>query len=307
MTSHARKRRRTRWVGLLAAFAVLPTLYVTAQAGQSSSQGKSRDAGRAKAAVGALINGTTPRSAKPAGGAAVGPLVFSDEFDGKRLNEAKWNARDQERTERNRRDGLRWWYKPQNVSVADGKLKLGISRLGADRYAGARVDSWRKFDFTYGTIEYRMHIPPAQGHLAAAWMQGAGPESRTGTGADGTEIDLIETPYPTDRFATSIHYDGYGANHKAESTRVVKPGLRSGYHTLTLNWTAKKLTFRYDGDEIWTVTDPKLISRVKEFPIASNELLQWAKGNIRDAPLDQSSAVLVDYIRVWKPAAPAPR
>lgn len=306
MPSHARKRRRARWVALLASFAVLPTLYVTAQAGQSSPQDKARAVDKAKAA-GALVAATTPRSVKPAGGGAVGPLVFSDEFDGTRLDETKWNARDQERTQSKRADGLRWWYKPNNVSVAGGNLRLGISRLGANQYGGSRVDTWRKFDFTFGTVEFRLRVPPAQGHLAAAWMQSDGPETRTGTGADGTEIDLIETPYPTDRFATSIHYDGYGANHKAESTRVVKPGLRTGYHTLTLNWTASKLTFLYDGEEIWKVTDPKLISRVKEFPIASNEILQWAKGDIRDAPLNQTSAVLVDYIRVWKPAAPAPR
>ncbi|MEV6393549.1 glycoside hydrolase family 16 protein [Streptomyces sp. NPDC051907] len=246
------------------------------------------------------VSASTPASARPRGVAEPGKLVFSDEFDGKRLNEAKWNARDQERTQSKRKDGLRWWYKPENVSVGDGKLSLGISKLGHNQYGGARVDTWRKFEFTYGTVEFRMHIPPAQGHLAAAWMQSAVKESQTGTGADGTEIDLIETPYPTDRFATSIHYDGYGPDHKTASTRTTKPGLRTGYHTLALHWTPKKLTFLYDGEEIWTVTDPALISRVKEFPIASNEILQWAKGDIREAPLDASSAVLVDYIRVWQ-------
>ncbi|MET7802723.1 family 16 glycosylhydrolase [Streptomyces decoyicus] len=160
------------------------------------------------------------------------------------------------------------------------------------------MDSWRKFEFTYGTIEFRIHVPPAQGHLAAAWLQSAVKESQTGTGADGTENDLIETPYPTDKFATSIHYDGYGSNHRTGSTRATFPELRTGYHNVALHWTRSKLTFLFDGKEFWTVTDPKLVSRVKEFPIASNELLQWAKGDIHTAPLNSSSADFVDHIHV---------
>ncbi|MFG2976882.1 family 16 glycosylhydrolase [Streptomyces sp. NPDC048331] len=232
MSSHARKRRVKRLVAPLAALAVLPTLHATAQAGQKPPNPPTGD--QTTLSPPSAVSASTPTTARPRGVTDPGKLVFSDEFDGKLLNEAKWNARDQERTQTKRKDGLRWWYKPENVSVADGKLALGISWLGDNEYAGARVDSWRKFEFTYGTVEFRMHIPPTEGHLAAAWMQSGAKESRTGTGADGTEIDLIETPYQTDRFATSIHYDGYGADHKTASTRTTRTGLRVGYQTLAL-------------------------------------------------------------------------
>ncbi|GAB2636403.1 glycoside hydrolase family 16 protein [Prescottella soli] len=248
-----------------------------------------------------LVDPTTPADAQPLGGVGRGALVFSDEFNGSVVDAAKWTVRDEERTEPSRTDGFRWWYKPSTVRVAEGNLAIDIAALGHGVYAGGRIDSHGKFDFTYGTIEFRIRFPPTQGHLSAAWLQASrGLADGARNAARGAEIDLIESNFAGDEYTATIHYGGYGAGHIKSAQRVNAPGLHSGYHTIGLSWSPSTLEFRYDGKPVRTVTDPALISTVAEFPILSQEILQWAQGSIADAPLDRASTLYVDYVRVWQ-------
>lgn len=251
----------------------------------------------------AQVDPETPGKAQPSG--AEDPqqkLVFSDEFNGSSLDTSKWTTADQERTAHS---GLRWWYKPENVSVGKGALNLGISKLGENKFAGGHVDSAGKYEYKYGTVEFRMHAPPTQGHLAAAWMMpegGSGMDDKgNGTGRDGTEMDLVETASNSDTFPVTIHYDGYGADHKSSGDDAQAPNLhKQEYHTYGLKWAPDSLKFLYDGKVVRTVTDPKLVSQVKEHPIMSSEILSFAEGDVRKAPLDSSSDTRFDYVRVWQ-------
>lgn len=249
-----------------------------------------------------LVDPDTPRNARPNVGGGGQQLILSDEFNGTNLDTSKWNAVEQHRSPGN--NGVDYWYKADNVSVSDGALGLAISRLGTDSYGGARVDTQGKFNFTFGTIEYRMYVPPTIGHLAAAWLQatnGLTPGGAVdGTARDGAEIDIAETFSTTDQYGVTVHWDGYGADHQQSNTVVEAPRLhRSHWHTFTLNWSPTQMTFGYDGTVVRTITDPDLISQVDEFAIVSNEVIPYAQGDIHNAPLDASSTVLVDYIRIW--------
>ncbi|MBA4863325.1 glycoside hydrolase family 16 protein [Streptomyces sp. PSKA54] len=272
---------------LFAALLTAPLLTGAAQASADSS----------------LVDSATPAGVQPTAGPD-GTLVFSDEFTGTALNTAKWNVRDQERTESDRTDGIRWWYKPANVRViADngGNLAIDLKQLGTAQYSGGRVDTDGIFDYTHGTIEVRLHVPPTEGHLGAVWLQTHSWGSVLGSAEDGAEIDLIESAYKADKYAATIHYDGYGADHKQSAQVVAAPSLHTThYHTVGLNWTATKMEFTYDGKVVRTVTDPKLISQVKEYPILSHEVLDWAEGDVTTAPLDYNSTMYVDYVRVWQ-------
>ncbi|MEU9861248.1 glycoside hydrolase family 16 protein [Streptomyces sp. NPDC047971] len=254
-----------------------------------------------------LVDPATPVAARPLGATeSARALVFSDEFLGPALDTSKWTARDQERTESTRTDGIRWWYKPGNVRVITdngGNLAIDLTKLADNQYAGGRVDSQNRFDYTHGTLEVRFHTPQAtHGHLAAVWLQASGGHGSTpGTAADGAEYDIVETADQADTYPVTVHYDGYAAEHKQSSTTVSAPGLHSvWYHTVGMSWTATQIRFTYDGTVVRTITDPKLISLVREFPILSHEVLQFADGAVENAPLDFNSTVYVDYIRVWQ-------
>lgn len=194
-----------------------------------------------------LVDSATPTSAQPAAGPA-GTLVFSDEFTGSALDTAKWQVRDQERTEPDRTDGIRWWYKPANVRVIPdngGNLAIDLRNVATNQYAGGRVDTDSVFDYTHGTLEVRIHVPPTEGHLGAVWLQTHSWGGIKGSAEDGAEIDLIESAYTGDRYAATIHYDGYGADHQQSAQVVPAAALHSThYHTIGLNWTAWRSSFR---------------------------------------------------------------
>lgn len=251
-----------------------------------------------------MIDPHTPSGARPAAGGYGQRLIFSDEFDGTALNTHKWTARDEPH------DNGTWWYKPENVRLnGRGGLALALGKNAAGDYTFSRIDSKGNFDFTFGTIEYRMHVPPTIGHLAAAWMMptnGTSPGGViNGNARDGAEIDIAETFSADDKYAITLHWDGYGKDHQMSQQVVKAPGLhQQWWHTFTLNWWSNRMVFSYDGQPVRRITDPpdgKLISQVKSYPIASNEMHKgWCDGDIHHAPLNWESAVLVDYIRVWR-------
>lgn len=257
-----------------------------------------------------LVDPATPSGVQPLGAhggrAAAQTLVFSDEFDGSTVSTARWTARDQERS--GAAAGDRWWYKPANVRTDNkGALAIEVKKLAANQYSGGRIDSQGKFDYTHGTLEARVHTPAkTNGHLAAVWLQadaGLTPGGAIdGTARDGAEIDVTETNYQADKYSVTLHWDGYGADHKSSGTFANAPGLHgTWYHTFGLKWTPTQLRFLYDGTVVRTVTDPKLISQVKEFPILSHEVLDnWADGSVHDEVFDWNSTMYVDYIRVWR-------
>ncbi|MFD7920605.1 family 16 glycosylhydrolase [Streptomyces sp. NPDC059740] len=281
----------------LAACAALPA--VPAQA-----------AGARPAAVSALVDPATPAGVRPEGvdpaQAAAQTLVFSDEFDGDSVSSARWTARDQQRD--GAAAGDTWSYDPADVRTdTRGALALDVRQLGPHEFAGGRIDSQGRFAYTHGTLEARVHTPAAtNGHLAAVWLQadaGLTPGGAVdGTARDGMEADVTETNYQADRYSATLHWDGYGADHRSSSTVVAAPGLHSSwYHTFGLSWTATRMEFRYDGTVVRTVTDPQLISQVSEFPILSHEVLDgWADGSIHDETYGPASTMYVDYVRVWQ-------
>ncbi|MCQ4210169.1 glycoside hydrolase family 16 protein [Streptomyces longispororuber] len=292
------RHRRTAALALLAAGALLAAL--PAQAAEPGT-----------AATSSLVDPATPADAQPlstgtAPAAAAQTLVFSDEFDGTTVSTARWTARDQERSGAAGTD--RWWYKPANVRTdGNGALAIDVKQLAEGQYSGGRIDSQGKFDYTYGTIEARVHTPAlTNGHLAAVWLQadaGLTPGGAVdGTARDGAEMDITETNYQADKYSVTLHYDGYGADHKSSGTVADAPGLHSTwYHTFGLSWTPTQLQFLYDGTVVRTVTDPQLISQVKEFPILSHEVLDnWADGSVHDETFDWHSTMYVDYVRVWQ-------
>ncbi|MFD6418543.1 family 16 glycosylhydrolase [Streptomyces sp. NPDC060194] len=248
------------------------------------------------------VDPATPRGVRPRGGAGTGSaeLVFSDEFGAPTLDTAKWTALD---VEREPHDGIRWWYAPGTVrpdAAGRGALAIDVKRLGEGRYAGGRIETRGKYGYHGGAIEFRVHVPPTEGHLAAVWLQHPDQGDVPGTAADGAEIDIAETAYRANRFSTNIHYDGYD-DLKSSPGVFPAPRLHDDYwHTFGLSWTGDHLKFLYDGRVVRTVTDERLIPLVDEFVVISHEVSDFPEGDIEDETFDADSTMYVDYVRIWK-------
>lgn len=139
----------------------------------------------------ALAEHQTKDTLPPAPQGRTWKLVWHDEFDGTKLDEAKWEMP----PDAPRKGG--WWMR-KAVSL-DGKGHLVISALKeGDRYIDGCVRTRGKFEHAFGYYVARIQLQKQPGHWSAFWMMCNG-VSRVGDGGrDGTEIDISDTitPFP---------------------------------------------------------------------------------------------------------------
>ncbi|MET3663748.1 glycoside hydrolase family 16 protein [Caulobacter sp. 1776] len=203
-------------------------------------------------------------------------LVWSDEFDGDRLDESKWTyAADCGGGGNDERQC--YVVSPETVAVGGGVLKLtaikrkttglanpwagptGPMRTGD--YASGKILTQGKASWCYGRIEARAKVPGGQGVWPAIWMM---PE----TGAYGGwprsgEIDILETinlgaPCPAEgetcaggrenRIFGTIHFAGDASGaHRQYGKATPMPTSPDGFHVYAVEWTPDAITWSVDG------------------------------------------------------------
>jgi len=217
-------------------------------------------------------------------------LIWSDEFNGRSLDLAKWGYYGLGR----RRDAL-------NVKEAvsldgQGHLVLTTSKVG-DAWHTAMISTRGKFERAFGYFECRVRFQTQVGHWSAFWLQSPKMGAVVGdTKTSGTEIDIFEYLVNRgDKIQHTLHWDGYGKDHKSAKQIHEEEGLSRGWHTIGLEWTKNEYVFYVDGKETWR-TD-QAVSHAPEFIILSLEVGAWA-GDIAKATLPDS--LVVDYVRVYK-------
>lgn len=192
-------------------------------------------------------------------------LVWSDEFDGDSLDSEKW--------------GYSWWITERKggywhedlVSVRDGNLVIAaeyknepLENRYYDRwneeidfkpykkgwYSG-KVTTQGKYEQKYGYMEVRCILPASSGMWAAFWLMNGGVYNVDGSGKDGTEIDVFESPcYDTHRFgldqvSVNLHYDGYENNHMYEHVGryFIENDPYKEYNTYGVEWNENEYIF----------------------------------------------------------------
>lgn len=148
-------------------------------------------------------------------------------------------------------------------------------------------ENYEGFSAKYGYFEVRCIAPPTIGIWSAFWLMpdegtGMGPDDVMGTGADGVEIDVMESPW---KYATGgkesvqhvVHGDGYTDTKSDKSDRYKVPDMYSEFHTYGVLWTEEEYVFFIDGAETWrtrhTVDGQTLgVSEVNEYMILSVEV-----------------------------------
>jgi beta-glucanase (GH16 family) len=219
-------------------------------------------------------------------------LVWSDEFDGASLDLTKWIYR-----------GLGPRRGAVNVKEAvtldgQGHLVLTTSQVG-DKIHTGMIATQGKFERAYGYFECRVKLHRQPGHWSAFWLQSPKLGSVVGdTKASGTEIDIFEfLPLLPDKIQHTLHWDGYGKDHKSAGHVSHNPGVGEGWHTFSLLWTPDEYVFYVDGRETWR-TQAGGACQVPLYIKLSDEAAfgGWA-GDVRRADLPDD--FLVDYVRVY--------
>lgn len=232
-------------------------------------------------------------------------LVFADDFNGHRLNTARWaTCYDWNHLGcTNRGNDELEWYLPGQVSVADGKLTLTARRRttrGSDGrsypWTSGMVstgrDHWNgrpRHVFTHGYFEAAMKIPPQAGMLPAVWLM---PAARS----TPPELDIAEGLGSTKIIDMTVHWRGPGGQERTAAGSYGPVNYPADYHVFALNWERDSLTWYVDGEIRFRVTDPAKVPRVP-----MELLFTLAVGYPKLPPPGVHSARMsVDWVRVWQ-------
>ena len=230
-----------------------------------------------------------PDTLPPAPAGQAWRLVWHDEFDGEKLDETKWEV-----PEGKRRDAL--WSRRAIALDGKGNLVIRTFKEGEKHYDGC-VRTRGRFEHAFGFYVARIRFQRQPGHWSAFWMFGSGVTTVGNEGMDGTEIDIMERPWLDDRVQHTLHWDGYGKDHKSEGHVARVPSVGEGWHTFALLWTPDEYVFYIDGREVWR-TRAGGVCQVPLYIKLSDEveLRGWA-GDLSRAQLPDE--FLADYVRVY--------
>lgn len=187
-------------------------------------------------------------------------LLWSDEFEGDKLDETKWRVFDD--------DVHTTYYTPEQVSVKDGCAYLKTEYIKGGKYGDGFYGAWlsteNSFKNSYGYYEVRCIMPKAEGLHAAFWTF-ADSHPYSGYGKTGAEIDIFENAYyrvdSSDEkanctYSMAIHTGddeekvfSYGLPHVTTYTNDGK-NMYEDFHTYGLEWTKDAYIFYYDGVEV---------------------------------------------------------
>ncbi|WP_244286837.1 glycoside hydrolase family 16 protein [Caulobacter radicis] len=244
-------------------------------------------------------------------------LIWSDEFDGDRLDPAKWTAATDCWGGGN---DERQCYAPANVTVSGGVLRLNARkerasgparRDGGPRvtrdYASGGVSTKGLASFRYGRIDVRAKLPLGQGLWPAIWMlpehDNYGPYPLSG------EIDIAEAVNLgvrcrscRDRVRAAVHHGPTLQANRSDSADAALGDL-TAFHVFALEWTPNRLTWLLDGKPYFTRAGGRPFD--ERFHLILNLAVggRWAettgRRGVDDAALPES--LLVDWVRVYAP------
>jgi beta-glucanase (GH16 family) len=251
-------------------------------------------------------------------------LVWADEFDGDRIDPAKWQHEVNCWGGGNNEDQC-YVADSKNSYVVDGSLHIvalddqptgPIGGPGNDAtvvekgHSSARLVGQGLAQWTYGRMEVQAKLPCGQGLWPAIWMLPA--DSAYGGWAASGEIDIMEAvnldcAAETHEVHGTLHYGGSWPNnlHTGTHTTTATSAV-TDFHRFALEWEPGVM--RWFVDDVHFATQSSWCSESAPYPAPFDEdfffILNVAVGGNWPGPTDASTSfpqqMEVDYVRVYK-------
>jgi beta-glucanase (GH16 family) len=239
-------------------------------------------------------------------------LVWSDEFEGAKLDYTKWAA--EENAHGGGNGEMQFFVeRPENLRVEGGNLviearKEKFSSAGQQRdYTSGRIRTKYRADWKYCRVEVRAKLPQGRGIWPAIWMLPTA-EKYGGWAASG-EIDIVElVGHEPGTVHGTLHYgDKWPKNKNTGTPFKLKSGVfADDFHTFAMEWEEGVIRWYVDGELYQTQT--KWTSTGGAFPAPFDQPFflviniavggQWPGPPNKDTVFPQR--LLVDYVKVYQ-------
>jgi len=238
-------------------------------------------------------------------------LVLNEDFDAPTLNQTLWVTCywwDTNGCTNLSSKNLNW-YRPDNVSIEDGKLVLTARpeevkgwRGQTFPYTSGMVTSGRYypdpssatgFEATYGFFEIRAKVPAGQGLWPAFWML---PSSH----ASLPEIDIMEV-LGHDPTLLELHFHHVDTNGEKQSAgrEVATEDLSKGWHIYGVDWSPDRIVWYLDGQEVWRFSERETVPNVPMYLLINLAVGGSWPGN-PDSTTPFPARFEIDYVRAWQ-------
>jgi beta-glucanase (GH16 family) len=289
--------------------------------------------------IGALLLPAPGRDGAAGPARAGWKLTWSDEFDGKEIDPARWDFDvgngfyDYDADQWIRgwgNDELQYYTRePGNAFVKDGMLHIRAVKesLHGCGYTSARLKTRKRdgsplFNQRYGRFEFRAKLPTGQGVWPALWMMPQ--QEKYGGWAASGEIDVMEARgQEPNKVLGTLHFGSRAPANVHRSQEYVLPvGTIADFHVYALEWQPGEIRWFVDGRQYAAQSSWWSSSRAKGGkglnPATEADLNPWpapfdrpfylimnlAVGGRFLGPPDQTTAfpaeMLVDYVRVYE-------
>ncbi|HEV2081212.1 MAG TPA: glycoside hydrolase family 16 protein [Brevundimonas sp.] len=254
-------------------------------------------------------------------------LIWADEFDGDRLDPARWTA-SEDCWGGGNQERQCYTASPANISVSDGLLRLtarsetatgprwpaghplaATGETATRAITSARVHTAGKASFLYGRIEVRARLPAGQGLWPAIWMlpehDNYGPYPQSGEIDVAEAVNLgLDCPGCEDRLHAAVHH-GPELRRTTHETGSVPFTERDGFHVFALEWTPERLTWLLDGYVYFSIpAGPPFDQRfhlILNLAVGGTWPETGGRGGVDEGALP--AEFLIDWVRIYAPAA----
>ena len=239
-------------------------------------------------------------------------LVWSDEFNGTKLDYSKWGVSVDAFGGGNEEMQL-YTDRSKNVRVEKGRLIIEALHdipvvQGTRRpYSSGRIHTKHRGDWCYGKIEIRAKLPTGKGIWPAIWMLPT--DEKYGMWAASGEIDIVELngAKPGELLGT-LHYGGKWPHNRSSGDKInlIKGTFADEFRTFGIEWRKGEIRWTLD-NKLWQ-TQKIWSTRNAPFPAPFDQrfhlLLNIAVGGrLVGTPSDKTSfpaRMEVDWIRVYQ-------
>jgi beta-glucanase (GH16 family) len=219
--------------------------------------------------------------------------VFEDNFDGASIDTSRWNVITGDGCPElcgfgNNEEQI---YSADNVSLADGVLRIEGRREADSSFSSAKLDTNGKFDFRYGRIEVSAKLPGGQGIWPAIWLYHSDPTVYGPWPLSG-EIDIVEgfnlgvngntaVRSTTHYGLPTLPFNGTGSAFDDGTDPT------QGFREYAVEWERDKIRFFVDGVHFQTQTSDDWYTYFPADEEGFYDPLGAFKTGPRDAPFDQ--------------------